>query len=264
VYARTERLLFWIWRSNALPEQYKEQPTLTTYKAEADFARRALTKLPVASYPQEAGLVAYNLGRIFELTREGPLQEALEYYCLGIWLLHHTLEGDRRVFTPPRFIPYQREYWHCVASAIHLALLLNRHDLAKCLAQLTKLHRLPLSRYPQLAYLEFLPEPALFDRVSAQAGLGSIAPEQISGRPHIPPSFAELGKCLGVHEAVLEMYRSNDGLLLMLFDQQGGRSNHIGIEQFYWKTQVGNTFRLIEPDDIDFVLDEDEVAWTLE
>jgi hypothetical protein len=45
---------------------------------------------------------------------------------------------------------------------------------------------------------------------------------------------------------------------------RGGRSNQIGIEQFYWKTQVGNTFRLIEPDDIDFVLDEDEVAWTLE
>lgn len=191
VYARTERFIFGLWRSHALYTQHQYQLTLQDYTLEVAFARNALPAVLPECHPQEAALIAYNLARILEssaymLAAAGKesqneamnyYYEALEYYLFAVSVFHTSNDQGRRVFNAPHFIPHQREFWRCIDNAIRLALIASRKDVAFYLVQLVKYSRSPLSVFSDMGYIEYMPDPLLFAKASAQAGMG--APEVV-------------------------------------------------------------------------------------
>jgi hypothetical protein len=262
VYTHAEQLIFRIWRSNALHAQHDSHVTRDDYEFAADFARNAFSEISSDHFPQETALIAYNLARIQDLAGGEELKEAFEYYLLAIHLFHETVEDGARVFNAPPFISHQREFWRCVINAIRLAVVaVGRKDVAVCLSQIVKYPRSPLSVLKNP--FEYLPDQALFPTASRRGGI-SRRGTQMRSYPlhHLPQTVVALGGCLQPQSAILDLYRSDDGLLMTLIGEEGVQSQEAYIEKFYG-THTGVPFRLIENANIDFSLQEGQACWTL-
>ena len=262
-YARTERFLVRVWGSHVVQSQPEARLTPEDFDNEAEFCRRGLKSISCKDSPQEAGILAYNRARLLELRSADTCREALEYFLFAIRLFHETVEEDLRIFNAQRFIPHQRELWACFASAIRLAVFVDRRDLAVCLTQAIKFGRSPISIFsPAMAQLEYLPDHSLSAKVYAEAGLSSRIGQSRPSSHHFPPTIQELAKFLSPQNAILEIYRHSDALILTLLDRNGIQCVGIPIAEIYQRCP--SLHRLVRLTETDFSLDEERASWVLD